>query len=199
MRHYFGYDNDGNLRSYEAYGPVGWPHNHCLEDPNCEATSVTSLRETRASDSPYIIDWVLFDCPCDPAQGAILRDCPCIPGKFSSSYVDTATRSIKSKPARTVYVDGVLIQDGETVTRTPGAQVLFKVVASGLPDGSIVNCAQRGQVDVAIDPQWDMTIVGGTTEEKALVAPSQGTKGLVFIGGAKIRPFSFYLRGFAEA
>lgn len=196
MRHYFGYDIDGNLRSYESYGPVGWPSNHCLEDPNCEAAAVTSLRESRAVKHPEISDWVLFDCPCSPANGDVLKNCACASPKFAESYVDVQTKTIKTKPLRTVYVDGQVVTDKETVTRAPGAQVDLKVISNGMPDGAKVTCVQRGTTDIALEDTWEMTFANGTTETKSLVAPAQGAKGFLFISGPRIRPLVFALRGF---
>ena len=96
MRHYFGYDIDGNLRSLETYGPVGWPAEFCMEDPECLADSVTSLRESRLKNAPEIINWVVFDCPCDPGQGDLLKNCTCVNIKFAESYVDTAAKTMNS-------------------------------------------------------------------------------------------------------
>ena len=196
MRHYFGYDLDGNLRSYESYGPAGWPTSHCLEDGECDEAAVSSLREMRNKQNPEIVNWVLYDCPCDPAQGDLLRNCKCAGPKIAESYVDTNARVIRPKPIRTVVVDGQVVADREVVTAAPGTSVDFKVVCHGLPDGEKVKCVQKGSVDITVEDEWEMTIANGETETKTLVAPAQGTKGYIMIGGTRVRPLTFGLRGF---
>ena len=196
MRHYFGYDINGALRSIENYGPAGWPANFRMDDPDCTADVVTSLRERRASKNPEIIGWVLFDCQCDASQGAIIADCKCCNSKFSTSYVDVQTKTLKTKPLRTVYIDSDVVNNGDIVTRAPGTVVTLKVAAS-LPDGEIVHCVQTGQVDLTLDDEWDLTFTNGVTDTKSLTAPAQGSRGAVAISGPRIRPMSFFLRGFA--
>lgn len=196
VRHYFGYDIEGRLSSVETYGPAGWPNDLCMEDPNCDAASVTTLRERRAANEPHIINWVVFDCPCSPANGDLLRDCVCFNEKFAGSYVNTETGILVSKPAVGVYVDDVLIEFDEVVTRDPGTQVSFKLVSAFMPDQEVVTVHQRGTVDVALEDQWDLTFVNGETASSSLTAPAQGSRGAVFIAGKMIRPFRFFLRGF---
>ena len=196
MRHYFGYDIDGNLRSYESYGPAGWPNDHCLEDPDCVAESVASLRESRAKKYPAIINWAVFDCPCDPGAGDLLVDCACAGSKFGESYVDTSAGTLMTKPLRSVYVDGEIIEDREVITRAPGTVVNFKVTSVGMPDGELLRCVQSGSVDLTLEDVWTVPFAGGRTEEMSLVAPAQGTKGVVGLGGDLMRPFTFVLRGF---
>lgn len=199
MRHFFGYDVNGTLRSVETYGPAGWPTDHCLINPDCVKQAVTSLKEERGANSPDVVGWVLFDCPCNPADGHLLRDCQCISSKFSSSYVDMTTKTLRAKPQRSVYLDGILVNDREVVTRTPGAQVRLKIVAADMENGQTVQCMQHGQVEVAPETSWEMTFSNGTTEEKILIAPSQGTKGTVYLAGSRVKPLMFQLRGFAGA
>lgn len=199
MRHYFGYDVDGTLVSVETYGPAGWPSNLCLEDPECQEDSVVSLRERRAQVAPELIDWVVFDCPCDPAQGDLLRNCNCVGPKFAESYVNTQNRSLVAKPLRSVYVDDVLIHNGDIITKDPGTIVTMKVVVSQVPDGTKVHCIQRGAVDLTLEDEWDLIVENGTTGTKDLIAPAQGTKGVVAVSGPMIRPMTFCVRGFAGA
>lgn len=196
MRHYFGYDVEGRLRSVETFGPAGWPATYCMEDPNCEAPSVTSLRERRATNEPHIINWVVFDCPCNPANGDLLRDCVCFNSKFAESYVNTATGLLTPKPPMNVYVDDVLIAHDDIVTRAPGTEVSFKLVAPFMPDQEEAIVYQQGGVDIALEDEWTLTFVGGETPPSTLIAPAQGTRGVVFLAGKLIRPMRFYVRGF---
>ena len=199
MRHYFGYDIDGGLRSYESYGPAGWPTNACLADPACVAKSVTSLRESRTGTAPDIINWVLFDCPCDPGQGALLKDCKCASNRFGESYVDVSTKTLRPKPTRTVMIDGNPVDLNSTITKNPGETVVLKVVSAGMPDGAKIHCAQKGMADIALEPEWDLLVSNGESDTKVLTAPAQGTKGVVIMSGRLFRGFSFQLRGFAIA
>lgn len=199
MRHYFGYDINGNLRSYEANGPVGWPPGQCLADTECQAIAVTSLRNSRAITDPDIIGWVPFDCSCNVANGETIRDCKCVDSKFAESYVDVPTKTLRSKPLRSVYIDDVLIADQDVITRAPGTPVRLKVASEGAENGSTVVCAQRGPAEVALETTWEMTFLAGVTEEKVLIAPAQGSRGAVVMAGARVRPFRFFLRGFAGA
>lgn len=198
MRHFFGYDINGALRSIETYGPAGWPTDHCLINPACNKAAVLSLKEDRAAKNPEVIGWVLFDCGCNAGSGHLIRDCPCVAKKFANGYVDVATKTLKSKPQRSVYVDGALVNDRDTVSKPPGAVVRLKIVSADMENGQVAQCAQKGQIEIAAEPSWEMTFNGGETEEKVLVAPAQGTKGSVFIGGIRVRPLMFQLRGFAE-
>lgn len=197
MRHYFGYDIDGNLRSVEAYGPAGWPATHCLEDGSCEQPAVTSLWESRADDTPAIVNWVVYDCPCDPAAGALLRDCVCFNAKFAESYVDPQTKTLKTKPTRQIYVDGEVIESGSIITRAPGTTITFKLVSANMPDDEVVRCIQRGTVDIAENDEWELVFQGGETPEGTLIAPAQGTRGSIVFTGKLLRPANFFLRGFA--
>ena len=196
MRHYFGYDNTGTLRSVETYGPAGWPNDKCLADPECLAESVVSLRESRGKRDPDIVNWVLFDCPCDAGQGDLLKNCKCVSPKFAESYVDLDTKTILPKPNRTVYIDGEVVQNGGVVTRAPGTAVDLKVVSAGMADDTELTCVQGGMADVSMDDQWTLTFTGGETDTKTLVTPSQGNKGSISISGPKFRGIIVWLRGF---
>lgn len=196
MRHYFGYDAEGSLVSVENYGPAGWPSTHRMDDPNCTETSVVSLRDRRAETSPEIVGWIPFDCACDASQGDLLQNCGCCNAKFGESFVDVSTKTLKSKPLRSVYVDNNLVNPRDVVSKTPGAVVPFKVVCPDISDGEVVKCIQRGQVDIYPEDEWDMVVTGGTTAEVSLTAPAQGTRGILHIYGKYIRPMSFALRGF---
>jgi hypothetical protein len=197
VRHYFGYDINGILSSVETYGPAGWPANLCMENPECLEDAVTSLRVSRAKNSPNIVNWVVFDCPCDPGQGALLKDCPCVGSKFAESYVDTTAKVMIPKPMRTVYVDGVVVQHMDVITREPGTKVILKLVADGLPDGAKAVCSQKGQVDLTLEDEWELLFTAGKSDTKELTTPAQGTKGVCSIGGDLMRPLAFLLRGFA--
>lgn len=199
MRHYFGYDVNGDLRSWEVYGPAGWPPGQCLADTACQAVSVTSLRESRAATDPQIIGWALYDCPCSVADGALIKNCECVRSKYAESYVDTTTKVLLSKPLRTVYVDDVVVADAAVITRAPGVEIRLKVASEGAVNGSKVYCTQAGPGEVAPEPSWEMTFLAGSTEEKILTTPAQGTRGLVVMAGSRVRPFRFFLRGFAGA
>lgn len=199
MRHYFGYDINGRLRSVEVYGPIGWPADKCMADPSCVAEAVTSLREQRSGDAPEIINWVLYDCSCDPGQGHLLRDCKCFNTQFAEHTVDVQNKVMVPKPLRTVYIDDVVVGNRDIVTRAPGTAVVLKIVSAGMPDGEKALCTQGGAVDLTLDDAWELTFSNGETDTKTLVAPSQGTKGGVGIGGKLMRPLIFYLRGFASA
>lgn len=199
MRHYFGYDIDGVLRSMETYGPTGWPSDACMADPDCAAEAALSLRASRSNKNPEIIGWVLFDCCCDPSQGCCLRDCHCIGDKFAESYVDVSTKTIKAKPMRTVYVDDVVVKSRDTITKSPGTVVTLKIVSANMPDGEKVKCVQKGVIDLALEDEWELTFTGGETDTKTLTAPSQGTKGGVHLHGRYMRPHHFLLRGFATS
>jgi hypothetical protein len=133
------------------------------------------------------------------ADGALLKDCGCVTTKYAESYVDTSTKLLVNKPLRTVYVDDVVTADGAVITRDPGVQVRLRVASEGALNGSRVQCAQGAAVEIAPEPSWEMTFLAGTTEEKILTTPAQGTRGLVVMAGSRIRPFRFYLRGFAGA
>ena len=196
MRHYLGYDINGSLASIEAFGPVGWPADARMEDSENDVASVTSLRESRAVSSPGIVNWVLFDCPCDPGQGDLLKNCVCVPSKFAESFVDTATKTLKPKPMRTVYIDGEVVSDQSVITRDPGTTMTLKVASNLMPDGEIVNCVQKGIVDLTLDDEWELTFAAGETDTKTLVAPAQGSRGAVAIGGRLVRPLVFFVRGF---
>jgi len=198
VRHYFGYDTNGVLRSVEVYGPAGWPSSHCVEDPDCQEDAVTSLREGRANNAPDVIDWVLFDCSCDPAQGALLKDCVCYNAEFAESYVNTQTKTLVKKPLRTVQLDNKTISNNETITHPPGTKVVLKIISTGMPDGETAHCTQKGAVDLTLDDEWDLTFEGGVTDAKTLTAPAQGTKGVVAISGKMMRPITFCLRGFED-
>jgi hypothetical protein len=197
VRHYFGYDINGSLTTVEIYGPSGWPSTHCMEDPECMEAAVTSLRESRAKDAPGVIDWVVFDCPCDPGQGDLLKDCGCFNTKYAENYVDTVSKTLVPKPMRTVLVDDVVVTPNQVITKDPGTVVVLKISAVGMPDGETAVCAQKGMVDLCLEDAWDLTFTGGVTDTKELTAPAQGTKGAVFVGGRLMRPMSFILRGFA--
>jgi hypothetical protein len=197
MRHYYGYDVNGTLRTVEVYGPAGWPAEQCLEDPDCIDPSVTSLRESRAKTAPEVIAWVLFDCQCDASQGALVNDCVCFNTKMAESYVDTVSKTLVNKPLRTVYVDDVEINSGDIVTRDPGTQISFKITSQGMPDGNKARCSQKGLVDLTLEDEWEMIFAGGRTALKTLTTPAQGTRGGVGISGDLLRPFIFFLRGFA--
>ncbi len=197
MRHYFGYDVNGTLRSLESYGPAGWPAEKCMEDPTCLEAAVTSLRASRAKSAPDVIDWVLYDCTCDAGQGALLRDCICFNTKFNESYVDTQTKAMVPKPIQTVLIDDVAVVNGEVITRDPGTVLTLKIVSVGMLDGEKVLCTQTGVIDLTLDDQWELTISGGETETKTLVVPAQGSKGSVAINGKRIRSMMFCVRGFA--
>jgi hypothetical protein len=199
MRHFFGYDINGSLRSIETYGPAGWPKDHCLINPACNKAAVLSLKEDRAGKNPDIVGWVLFDCGCDVAAGRLVRDCKCVTNRFSNSYVDMTVKTLKPKPTRSVYIDGVLINDKDVVTKNPGAAIKLKIVSADMETGQIVECGQKGPVDVAPEATWQMTFSSGETEEKTLTAPAQGTKAVVFMAGTRVRPFMFTLRGFVSA
>lgn len=199
MRHYFGYTINGQLRSVETYGPAGWPAEKCMEDPDCLEAAVTSLRKSRAKNAPDVINWVLYDCPCDPGQGAILRDCVCFNAKFSENYVDTVSKAMVPKPMQTILVDDVVIVSGDVITRDPGTILTFKVVSVGMLDGAKVTCNQKGSIDITLDDEWELTFSGGETETTNLTAPAQGSKGYVSISGLRMRPLSFCVRGFATS
>lgn len=198
MRHYFGYDINGDLLAIETYGPAGWPTDHCMEDPQCVKDSVCSLRESRAKNAPGIIDWVLYDCPCNAGQGAILKNCTCVNSKYGVSYVDVASRVLRPKPMTTVYIDSVAIQSGDIITRDPGTQMTLKVTGNGVPDGTVVRCVQKGSVDLVLDDEWELEFSNGVSTTKVLTAPAQGARGIVNVSGTLIRPVIFSVRGFAS-
>lgn len=199
MRHYFGYDIDGKLRSVETYGPTGWPTDKCMADPTCNAKAVASLRERRGKGDPEIINWALFDCPCDPAKGLILRDCSCLNTKFATSYVDVQTKTLHTKPQRTVYVDGEVVTHNQLVTRAPGNPVEVQIASAGMPDGYVIQCFQKGTVDLHLEDEWGLEVTNGVSETTVLIAPAQGTRGVFSINGKMVRPMSFVLRGFATS
>ena len=199
MRHYFGYDINGTLLSVEAYGPIGWPADYCMEDPECLADSVVSLRESRARNSPGIINWVLYDCPCDPGQGVLLKDCTCVNSTFGVSYVDVLGKAMHPKPMQTVYVDTTVVKAGDIITKSPGTQMILKITGQGVPDGTIARCAQKGSVDLTLDDEWEMVFERGVSTTKTLTAPAQGSRGIVSISGTLIRPITFAVRGFEMA
>ena len=113
-----------------------------------------------------------------------------------SGYV-SGTNLVK-KPLRTVYVDDYAVSNNETITREPGTQVVLKIISTGMDDGVIARCTQKGQVDLTLDDEWDLVFSGGVTDTKVLTTPAQGTKGIVGITGKMIRPLVFCLRGFAS-
>jgi len=196
MRHYFGYDVEGRIRSVEVYGPTGWPHGKCMMDPNCEDPAVVSLRESRNKSQPEIIGWVLDDCCCDPSQGARVKDCRCNEETLSTKYVDVAAKVLKTKPLAQVMVDGAVVTTGSIVTRPPGTAVSLHVVSEGMPDETTIRCVQKGPVDITIEDEWDLTISGGKTESVPLVAPAPGTRGALQLFGKLMRPTTIFLRGF---
>jgi hypothetical protein len=116
--------------------------------------------------------------------------------KFPESYVDTATKTLKIKPLRSVVVDGEPVENRGVITRPPGTQVTVKVVAAGIPDGETVKCTQKGTIDIALEDEWTLTFQNGETETTTLIAPAQGTKGTLAIEGKLLRPLMFLLRGF---
>jgi len=197
VRHYFGYDDNGELKAIEIYGPTGWPSDQCMADPNCRHKGVTSLRESRAKTAPSVIGWVLYDCPCDADSGHLVTNCVCFNKKFAESYVDTQMKLLISKPLRTVLIDNVPISHGEIVTRNPGTSVVLKIAAIGVPNGEKAHCTQKGIVDLTLDDEWDLLFENNLSETKTLITPAQGSKGAVHIGGKLLRPMTFCLRGFA--
>jgi len=195
MRHYFGYDINGHLKTIEMYGPSGWPLDQRMDDANCEHKGVTSLRASRVTTAPNVVGWVLYDCPCSPNSSC--RDCKCINTKFATSFVDAGTKALVDKPLRTILVDNQPVDNEAVITRDPGATVVFKVSSPTMPDGEKALCIQRGSVDIALEDEWYLTFTNGMSEAKTLIAPAQGTRGVVHIGGGKVRPLAFFLRGFA--
>lgn len=195
MRHYFGYDINGQLRSLEIYGPTGWPTDQCMEDPDCADASVTSLREARAKNAPDIINWVLYNCPCDAGQGDLVKDCVCFNSKFSESVVDVPNKTLIAKPLRTVFLDDVAIENEGEVFKTPGSTVVLKIFSAAMPDGEKATCVQRGIVNMTIEDEWELSFQNGMSETKALIVPPEGIKGIVAIGGRLMRPIAFLVRG----
>jgi hypothetical protein len=168
-----------------------------MADPNCSHKSITSLKESRAKDTPGIINWVLFDCDCDAESGHSVTDCACFNKKYAESYVDPQTKLLVTKPVRTVLINGAAVSHGDVVTYPPGTAVELKIASAGIPDGGKARCVQKGAVDLTLDDEWDLVFTNGVSETKTLIAPAQGTKGAVHVGGKFVRPMTFALRGFA--
>jgi hypothetical protein len=209
MRHFFGYDADGRLRSIETYGPRGWPICDCdacesselngMLNSACVAPRCVSLRESRDRGPVDYEGFILYDCPCDAAVD-LLRDCTCISDFGGTHYVDVSAQTFVPKPSLTVKLDDETIVDRQVVSREPGAVAVLKLLVPGIPDGTVALLFQKGQIDIYPDDDISVTFSGGESTTLNLVAPAPGTKGtLVIDTGKYIRGISFQLRGFATA
>lgn len=195
MRHYLGFNKDGVLISQEIYYG-GWPPTHDLTNNLCNEPSVVSLRQSAAVKRPEITGFVGFDCECSSSKGTC--DCPNI--KMANCYVDLESKALCYKPTTTLSIskeDGVLWEDvnhGALINRTPGSVVKLRMTG-GAPDGAVVKCCQKGNVDILFHNEMQLIFSGGATNTIDLVTPPQGNKGTIGVSGKYIVAKMLILRG----
>ena len=187
MRHYFGYDNTGAIKSIEII-TFGFTDEHRFTDPDCDHPVVAPIQARRADIG--VNSFIAYDCPCLPEK----RVCNCPHQKFSQSFVDNG--SLVDRYTYDILLDDSPVNDGDTIINPPGTQLVLKLSNSNAPDSTQVNLQDAAAV-AALSENTSLTISGGESGTLNIYTPAQGMTACVVIYSDKMVVKKIYLKGFA--
>lgn len=174
MRTWFGYDNEGVLRSVEVKGRGGWPPDFDFRTTTAE--NIAALRNKRAEIG--ITGFVPFDCPCLPSE----LTCNCHNAAYANCYV--VEGQLVTKPAATLHVNGIA-GEGDMGNVLYDGHVEFYLTGS-IPDGATVEFMIAGMARTP--DKLTLTFMDGRTPTETRDLRTYGPFAMLYGRGKYVRP-----------
>lgn len=171
MRTWYGYDDNGVVRSFETF-VHGWAPE---VDFNAPGNNPTVQRLVAARAEQGINNWLMVDCGCAPEK----RVCACHNNILGGYYVSNG--QLASKVASTLLVNG---QPVAARSVTPVSDSFTLAVAANVPDGSTVSVFLHIQSEDL--QEVPLVVTGGVTPEHT-VTNFPIAAALIACGGKLIR------------